>query len=81
MYPGVATNPQAFNNALSDQIEMKIIPKLNGVELDNNDNVAQALNHIGNIIEKTKDEKLLAAFNKCKKPENGSFFQWKGVVR
>lgn len=81
MYPRIATNPQAFNNALSDQIEMKILPKLNGVELDNNGNVAQALNRIEDIIEKTNDEQLLNAFRKCKKPENGSFFQWKGVVR
>ena len=81
MYPNANTDEQAYKNALSDQIEMKVLPKLNGIELDNNDSVSRALTRIENVIEATEDEQLINAFAKCKKPENGQFFQWKGVVR
>lgn len=81
MYPGADSNEAAFNNAVADQIEMKVLPKLNGIELDNNETVSHALKTIQNIIEKTGDSALSAAFRKCSSPENGAFFQWKGVVR
>jgi predicted nucleic acid-binding Zn-ribbon protein len=81
MYPNANNDEQAYKDALSDQIEMKVLPKLNGIELDNNDNVTQALTSIENIIKSTEDAGLVSAFEKCKKPENGLFFQWKGVER
>ena len=72
-YPG---NPK---EAVADQIEMKILPKLNGVELqdDHFDEVKAA---ILAAIDATGDEKLRKAFeDSC--PEGGTFFKWRGVMR
>lgn len=81
MYPESDISDVAFKNAVADQIEMKVLPKLNGIELDNNEIVSHALKTIHNIIENTGDSLLAASFRKCSSPENGAFFQWKGVVR
>ncbi|MDY5932026.1 MAG: hypothetical protein SPJ34_08375, partial [Candidatus Ornithospirochaeta sp.] len=80
LYPE-ANSQKGFSNALADQIEMKILPKLNGIELGSSDAVNKAFNNISEIIKGLDDEKLQKAFMKSINPENGAFFQWKGVVR
>ena len=80
-YPGVAGGDEAsFNAALSDQIEMKILPKLNGVDLSA-PKVSQALNAVSGIIDRVKDDELKTAFDNRRNAIDDAFFQWKGVER
>lgn len=72
-YPG---DPR---EAVADQIEMKILPKLNGVDRQNA-NFDVAKNAIATAIAATRDEKLQAAFDSaCMADE--PFFKWRGVMR
>lgn len=80
LYPGADTNKSKFNDAVADQIEMKILPKLNGVEKDAN-SVNEALNMISKTIEDVKDHDLANAFSFAKDDTSSMFFQWKGVAR
>ncbi len=80
LYPGIDDNPRAYNEALSDQIEMKILPKLNGLEKDSTE-AEGAINKIGNIIDSLNDEELKNAYDKAKEDTSNVFFQWRGVVR
>ncbi|MFO7535352.1 MAG: hypothetical protein R6X19_06680 [Kiritimatiellia bacterium] len=76
-YPG---NTDAdFNAAVADQLEMKILPKLNGLEMDVEgfDSVKKTLE---GIINKLNDEHLEQAFaTSCR--QHNSFFKWRGVMR
>ena len=72
---------QGFRDALADQIEMKVLPKLNGVEKESSQRVKNALDNIGGIIEKLNDEQLSKAFNDAKDDRDAVFFQWRGVTR
>lgn len=77
-YPVLDNN--GFYKALADQIEMKILPKLNGLDKNAGDTMT-ALNNIGTLIQKSKDKNLLEVFNAVKDDGNTAFFQWKGVER
>ncbi|MCH3916878.1 MAG: AAA family ATPase [Spirochaetia bacterium] len=79
-YP--AENSSAkYQYALADQIEMKILPKLNGLEKDEG-NVRDVLDNVARIVENaTKDNDLIQAFETAKKDTSTAFFQWKGVIR
>lgn len=75
----VMNYPGNYKEAVADQIEMKILPKLNGVELqdDHFDEVKTAMLA---AIDATGDERLRTAFvDAC--PEGGTFFKWRGVMR
>jgi len=73
-YPGV------FNDALADQIEMKILPKLNGIELDA-PGFNEAAKELAGVIGELKDEKLHEAFEAACKDGSNPFFKWRGVMR
>ena len=77
-YPGV-NSKEAFGNALSDQIEFKIIPKLNGIEKTNPKN-SEYLNEMSDIVNKI-DSELAATFGEAIKDDSSSFFAWTGVKR
>lgn len=77
-YPGVGALTNSFNDALSDQIEFKILPKLNGIEKTNPDN-SENLKKLGNIIEKI-DEELSDTFDNVLRDASSSFFSWAGVI-
>ena len=75
----VLNYPGDYKDAVADQLEMKILPKLNGIEL--------ADSHFGRIkgamqkaIENTGDEKLAKAFDDACS-QDGTFFKWRGVMR
>ena len=79
-YPGVKDGDErAFKNALSDQIEFKIMPKLNGLEKDSNQN-SKALSELAHIIENIDDE-LSDTFDYVVNDSESAFFQWHGVRR
>lgn len=65
--------------AFADQIEMKVLPKLNGLELETPgfDAVKDAI--IG-TISGLKDGELLDALKEAANP-NHTFFRWRGVMR
>ena len=75
----VINYPGNFKEAVADQIEMKILPKLNGVELQA-DGFGEVKNAMAEAIRKTGDAKLMEAFERAC-PENGTFFKWRGVMR
>ena len=75
-YPG-----DDINSALADQIEMKVLPKLNGVDKESSSAVKRALDNIGSIIVELEDEELITAFNSAKDNSDEVFFQWRGVSR
>ena len=66
--------------ALADQVEMKIIPKLAGLE--QNDHSNDCLNLLGRVISYTEDEALNEAFRKAQENYNTEgMFIWRGVTR
>ena len=67
--------------AMADQIEMKVLPKLNGIDKESSSAVKQALNRIGETISDLGDEKLTEAFYQAKDNKDEIFFHWRGVSR
>jgi hypothetical protein len=82
----VANYPSQDDNwhltAFADQIEQKILPKLQGLDLTNEKNTL-ALNQIQSLIDKDlKDRDLLNAFNQAySSGTSQSLFTWHGVSR
>ncbi len=72
--------PGKFDDGLSDQIEMKILPKLNGLDSQHQgfDNV---VNTIKDTIAQHGDQELTEAFEKSSESARDSFFRWSGVIR
>lgn len=76
----IAVYPGAFNEALSDQIEMKILPKLNGLD-SQEDGFQQVMKKLGGVIAGLKDDALMTAFEASCDHASASFFKWRGVMR
>ena len=76
----VLNYPGTVKEAVADQIEMKILPKLNGIELQDVhfDSVKKAL---AEAIDSTGDDRLREAFDEAANSDNGTFFKWRGVMR
>lgn len=76
----IAVYPGPYNEALSDQIEMKILPKLNGLD-------GQAMGFqevkkkLKGVIDGLRDEALIRAFEASCDEASASFFKWRGVMR
>ena len=83
MYPDIksSANPEeSALIALADQIEMKIIPKLAGLE--QNEKSDNCLSSIDNEIRDTHDDELIKAFKIAKDNyETNGMFLWRGVSR
>jgi septal ring factor EnvC (AmiA/AmiB activator) len=73
-------SPFGKQTAMADQIEMKILPKLNGIDKDSVNN-KRALDEIGNIIDTIGDDALSTAFKSAKDDSDHVFFQWRGIAR
>ncbi|MBR1871229.1 MAG: AAA family ATPase [Kiritimatiellae bacterium] len=75
----VLNYPGNWKHAVSDQLEMKILPKLNGVELQD-ERFAEVRKAVEEAIASTGDERLENAFDaSCK--ADATFFKWRGVMR
>lgn len=75
----VLNYPGEKEDAVADQIEMKVLPKLNGLEIEHPEfpGLKRAMEE---AIETTGDKDLLEAFERsC--PAGGTFFKWQGVAR
>lgn len=68
-----------FHWALADQLEMKILPKLSGLDKDQRE-VKDVLSAIHDEIF-SHDEELALAFSAAANNKNSVFFQWKGLSR
>jgi hypothetical protein len=79
-YPGMLHNGKLHKTALADQIELKLLPKLRGVEVSEN---AQPLNRIEEVIQELGDENkmLLDQFRNCRQQAQNTtnLFAWRGV--
>lgn len=69
--------PDRINRALADQIGMRIMPKLRGIDLAQN---AEVLDRVGSIVAEVGDEPLRQAFSNASDIESNKsgFFQWTG---
>ena len=66
-------------HAMADQIEMKILPKLNGCDMDKVKD-RDVKNKIQKVLELVNDKELENAFEDSLRAET-TFFSWKGVHR
>ncbi len=76
-YPGVTTNPERRAHAMADQIEQKIIPKLRGLDTQD-DGVLRCLDYLSGKIGGLNDPELRDAFERARQ---GHMFEWFGVKR
>ena len=76
-YPGAQTDPGRRRNALADQMEQKIIPKLRGLDTQD-DTTAQCLDKLGQTILTLQDQELAEAFTRAR---HQHLFEWFGVKR
>ncbi len=72
--------PGEFNDGLADQIEMKILPKLNGLD-SQHQGFENVMNTIKETIDRYGDHALAEAFEKSTESSRDSFFRWAGVIR
>lgn len=75
-YPGASTEA-ARRNALADQIEQKIIPKLRGLDTQD-DTTSRCLDQLGATISGLQDPELANAFTRARQQH---LFEWFGVKR
>lgn len=75
----VLNYPGHYSDAVADQIEMKILPKLNGIELQDS-RFGEVRRAVEKAIDAVKDDKLKAAFDVSCSGE-ATFFKWRGVMR
>ncbi len=76
-YPGASSHPERRAHALADQIEQKIIPKLRGLDTQD-DTVVQCLDYLSGRIVDLDDPELRDAFVRAR---GGHMFEWQGVKR
>lgn len=66
--------------AFADQIEMKVLPKLNGLEIASSPKFTETASTIQKIAKELDDEELQEEFERASNVEN-TFFRWRGVMR
>ena len=76
-YPGSLTDERRRRNALADQMEQKIIPKLRGLDTQD-DTTARCLDQLGQTIGSLQDAELVEAFTRARQQH---LFEWFGVKR
>ena len=74
-------NDEGLKNAFADQLEVKILPKLRGLEMDN-PQASLLVNNMKTLIEDTEDVDLLRALEESNlRAETRGFFSFVGVQR
>jgi predicted nucleic acid-binding Zn-ribbon protein len=76
-YPGALIDAGRRRNALADQLEQKIIPKLRGLDTQD-DTTARCLDQLGHTISNLQDAELVEAFTRAR---HQHLFEWFGVKR
>ena len=78
-YPGVGAQ-EVYKHAMADQVEQKIMPKLRGVDI-HQQQAGQALNGVEAVLEELGDEELLTTYRACLQETGFGIFNWRGVTR
>jgi len=78
-YPGVEGGA-VYRTAMADQIEQKILPKLRGIDITQQQSI-QALNLVEAVLSDLGDEELLEAVRDCQRDASYGTFNWRGVTR
>lgn len=73
-------NEEGHRDALADQIEQRIMPRLRGIDV-NEDHASSALDEILSTVDELGDRELHDAIDKARNAHSGQLFQWAGVVR
>lgn len=76
----ITVYPGPYAEALSDQIEMKILPKLNGLD-GQATGFQEVTKKLKGVIDGLRDEALTRAFDASCGEASASFFKWRGVMR
>jgi predicted nucleic acid-binding Zn-ribbon protein len=76
-YPGASVDSALCRNALADQIEQKIVPKLRGLDTQD-DTTSRCLDQLSKTISGLQDAELTDAFNRARAQH---VFEWFGVKR
>lgn len=79
-YMAAYPDQNKWRNAFADQIEMKVLPKLNGLEIASSSNFSNTAQTIQSIVKELDDKELQDEFERASKVEN-TFFRWRGVRR
>jgi hypothetical protein len=78
-YPGVE-GASVYKTAMADQIEQKVLPKLRGVDVTQQQ-ATEALNIVETVLERLEDDVLLGAVKDCHHDATYGTFNWRGVTR
>ena len=78
-YPGVEGG-SVYRTAVADQVEQKILPKLRGVDVTQQQ-VTEALSIVESVLEDLGDTELLDAVKNCQNDATYGTFNWRGVTR
>ena len=70
----------ALRMAFADQIEQRIMPKLRGLDLQE-DGGRAAIGAVQQVVSELKDDELAEAIELGKRANGGSSFAWYGVTR
>ena len=80
MYHYVRCYPGSWRHAIADQVEMRVLPKLNGSE--DTDAVRKGLRTLGDVVENVGDDDLASALNaRIAAIPSHSTFTWLGLDR
>lgn len=79
-YMAAYPDPNDWRKAFADQIEMKVLPKLNGLEIASSPKFTETAGVIQKIIDGLGDEDLKKEFDQASNTDN-TFFRWRGVMR
>ncbi len=69
-----------YKNAFADQVELKILPKLRGIDMMDQRSSA-ALGEIEKVLDELNDDPLSKAFRQSKEEDSTGTFVWHGVTR
>lgn len=76
-YPG---GDVSYKTAFADQVEQKVLPRLRGIDL-NEDKSKESLDEICSLIEDLGDDALRDVFSSSKEDQSVGTFVWRGVTR
>jgi hypothetical protein len=74
-HPNVNIDGNSGMSPLSDQVAMRVMPKLKGLDMGE---YADVFNRLGSQLTKIDDDNLNEAFQKAQSSTMG-FFDWRGI--
>ena len=74
-HPAVRFREDSGMSPLADQIAMRVMPKLRGVDLTE---YGEVFNNLGQLLQQVKDPALQQAFDQARDSTQG-FFDWRGI--